>query len=340
MASIVITQQESPASSLIVGANLSSQGTVDITASDLEGPNYEPLNSRPLRKDRLSVTLQNKQIQAAISKGRLPESYTREERAKATVYRSVDASQPRHIVKCSWLTSQTEAATLDFIQCQTKIPAPSLISSKVDDDTKKTMICMSYIEGTRLSDAWIQLGTEQKAEIEAQLREYLTELRSLTPPTPTYIGGVDGGPVRDVRLRMLGAPAISAPVSSIAEFEDWLLSTTHTTLQARVKSYIKNRMVKLREQKGYKIVFTHGGLYPKNILVRKEDVDGRDTWKVVGILDWSNAGWYPEYWEFVKAMEEGFVSMDGCAEMVAKCVGLEYREEVLLAEYYKLALDH
>lgn len=22
--------------------------------------------------------------------------------------------------------------------------------------------------------------------------------------------------------------------------------------------------------------------------------------KVVGVLDWENAGWYPEYWDFVK----------------------------------------
>ncbi|RVD89357.1 uncharacterized protein DFL_000370 [Arthrobotrys flagrans] len=342
MASPEVTQRKSPASTPAVEVSLSSLDTADITTSDLEGPNYEPLNPRTLLDSFLNATIDNRQIQLSISKGRLPKSYTREEHAKATVYKSVDASQPRHIVKCSWLTSQTEAVTLAFIQSRTTIPVPSVIFSKIDNSTKKTMICMSYIEGTRLSDAWPQLDAEQKVDIEAQLRGYLAELRSLEPPVPTYIGGVNGGPVRDVRLRMLSIPATGEPVSSVAEFEDWLLGTTHTILPARVKAYIKNKMVRQREQKGYNIVFTHGGLYPENILVRNEKEGrtmGQDNWKIVGILDWSSAGWYPEYWEFVKAMEQGFCSMDGCAGMVAKCVP-EYREEVLLAEYYKLTLDH
>lgn len=41
------------------------------------------------------------------------------------------------------------------------------------------------------------------------------------------------------------------------------------------------------------IVFTHGDLNPRNILVEKG--------KVTGIVDWENAGWFPEYWEYTKA---------------------------------------
>jgi len=49
------------------------------------------------------------------------------------------------------------------------------------------------------------------------------------------------------------------------------------------------------------IVFTHGDFGPANIIIK----DGR----VAAILDWEMAGWYPDYWEFVKAFYlEGFTS--------------------------------
>jgi thiamine kinase-like enzyme len=40
-------------------------------------------------------------------------------------------------------------------------------------------------------------------------------------------------------------------------------------------------------------VFTHGDLNPANIMLRGD--------KVVGIIDWEFAGWYPKYWEYTSA---------------------------------------
>jgi hypothetical protein len=34
--------------------------------------------------------------------------------------------------------------------------------------------------------------------------------------------------------------------------------------------------------------------------------DGTCGWRVTGIVDWENAGHYPEYWEYTKALFEGF----------------------------------
>jgi len=60
----------------------------------------------------------------------------------------------------------------------------------------------------------------------------------------------------------------------------------------------------LREDHG--IVMTHGDLNPRNIMITWESDQGslrtvKDI-KVSGILGWESAGWYPEYWEFVKAL--------------------------------------
>ena len=54
--------------------------------------------------------------------------------------------------------------------------------------------------------------------------------------------------------------------------------------------------------KGHSIVFTHGDFLPRNIIVKDR--------KVVGILDWEMAGWYPEYWEYCKIMYRPNFSKD------------------------------
>ena len=42
------------------------------------------------------------------------------------------------------------------------------------------------------------------------------------------------------------------------------------------------------------IVFTHADLHFSNIMVS----DGH----ISGIIDWETAGWYPDYWEYCRAM--------------------------------------
>ena len=46
--------------------------------------------------------------------------------------------------------------------------------------------------------------------------------------------------------------------------------------------------------KGHAIVLTHGDMSPRNIIVQGT--------KVVALLDWEMAGYYPEYWEYTKAL--------------------------------------
>ncbi|KAL2192921.1 hypothetical protein P885DRAFT_64534 [Corynascus similis CBS 632.67] len=41
---------------------------------------------------------------------------------------------------------------------------------------------------------------------------------------------------------------------------------------------------------------TNGDVAPRNILV---DKDGR----ILALLDWENAGWYPDYWEYANLMQ-------------------------------------
>jgi Ser/Thr protein kinase RdoA (MazF antagonist) len=56
-------------------------------------------------------------------------------------------------------------------------------------------------------------------------------------------------------------------------------------------------MVELQDSLDHKVVFTHGDANSSNIFVK----DG----KVVGIIDFEFAGFYPEYVEYTNAMNLG-----------------------------------
>lgn len=48
------------------------------------------------------------------------------------------------------------------------------------------------------------------------------------------------------------------------------------------------------------VFFTHGDLALGNIIL-STTIPGSST-KIAGIIDWEQAGWYPEYWEYCKLL--------------------------------------
>jgi len=64
----------------------------------------------------------------------------------------------------------------------------------------------------------------------------------------------------------------------------------------------------------HEIVVTHGDLHPRNVMVTwdtletsygfdQEDIKCPDTdLRVTSVIDWECCGCYPEYWEYVKAL--------------------------------------
>lgn len=53
------------------------------------------------------------------------------------------------------------------------------------------------------------------------------------------------------------------------------------------------KLAAFHKRSGSRSVLTHGDLSSLNILVRGD--------KVVGIIDWETAGWFPHYWEYARA---------------------------------------
>ncbi|KAG9255085.1 kinase-like domain-containing protein [Emericellopsis atlantica] len=155
-----------------------------------------------------------------------------------------------------------EAQVLRFVKEHTTIPVPEVISSDWD------RITMEYIEGQTLQQAWPVLTPEQRSDILAELSGYIAQMRAL--------GGI--------HLGRLDGQGVVVPI------HDWLVRPPKR-LQAQ-SMYWHQITTQLGTE--YPIVFTHGDLASRNILVR----DGH----IVALLDWEFAGWYPEYWEYVFAL--------------------------------------
>ncbi|KAK5175653.1 uncharacterized protein LTR77_000792 [Saxophila tyrrhenica] len=122
-------------------------------------------------------------------------------------------------------------------------------------------ICMDFIPGQPLEDIWPTMSAEQKTSIALQLRQIVTTMRSRYRPSNLALE------LAEADQRWIATPpAIRTSISRS-------LRTDH------------------------RVVFTHGDLNPRNIIV--------ENGTIKALLDWEFAGWYPEYWEYVKFFERG-----------------------------------
>lgn len=66
-----------------------------------------------------------------------------------------------------------------------------------------------------------------------------------------------------------------------------------------------------------RIVFTHADLHPSNIIM-SADSSGR----ILAVIDWHQSGWYPEYWEFCKALFTSGFDGDWATEYIPQFVDI------------------
>lgn len=180
----------------------------------------------------------------------------------------------------------TEATSMRYVRSRTSIPVPEVIDAFVHPETKHVCIFMEYIHGRPLDEVWDTYSGMQKENVISQMKGFLEELRQIKG---TFIGSVDETCCTDQFFD--GEDKASyGPYFSEGAFHDGLVRA----LEARARNTWTDRVVEfIRAMPEHDIVFTHNDLAPRNILVR----DGN----VVAILDWEFSGFYPSYWEYVKA---------------------------------------
>ncbi|KAK0627107.1 kinase-like domain-containing protein [Immersiella caudata] len=152
-----------------------------------------------------------------------------------------------------------EALALRFVKERTTIPVPKVISSDWD------RITMEYVEGQTLQQAWPVLTDDQRSEILAELRGYIAQMRALSGE---YIGRLDGqGAVVPTIMTRSGGP-----FHSLNELHTWLVAPM---LSSGESIYFHQITTQLAAE--CPIVFTHGDIAARNIMVR----DGH----IVALLD-------------------------------------------------------
>ena len=154
----------------------------------------------------------------------------------------------------------------------------------------------AFIPGIPLDHTWGNLLSHQKENIREPLNRLFIELRTLPLPSDEgYLGGGNPPVCKDPRRWIKTS---SSPITNETQFNDFLLSEP----LAR-----PDRIDYLRASLpvNHRIVMTHGDLHPCNLIV-----DNADNVGIVGIIDWELSGGYPEYWEYVHAVDSSFIRED------------------------------
>lgn len=181
----------------------------------------------------------------------------------------------------------SEAFAMQFVANHTPIPVPKVHYAFIHKGT--SYIVMQHIKGQTAANGWTSRSDESKERILEQLRGMITELRSVTPPEGTKVSSVEGGPFYDCRLP---SQLYWGPYASVREFHEALVNNIPWDADyTKYPDLIE--LFDFYRQAENKLVLTHGDLSSLNILVRGD--------RVVGIIDWETAGWFPKYWEYTTA---------------------------------------
>jgi len=190
------------------------------------------------------------------------------------------------VVKTGDSVRLAEAEAMRLVRQKTTIPVPKIYNAYTDSDSGHVRIVMEFIEGDCLAEVWGKLGDAQKEEVIEQLRGFLAQLREIKG---SFIGSVDGTACED----QLFTDEIGTygPYKDEACFNEGIITALKNATTGSWVNTVSDMVLALRN---HVIVMTHGDLSPRNIIVQGS--------KVVAIVDWEMSGYYPEYWEYVKAL--------------------------------------
>ncbi|EEP82237.1 predicted protein [Uncinocarpus reesii 1704] len=167
---------------------------------------------------------------------------------------------------------------------------------------QRCFVFMTRVEGEPLDRVWKSLNRSQKDSIKEQLEPMFSGIRSI-PASPSsaadaILGGGTPRRCKDARREIRVA---ERSIANEAEFNQFLTTDPRRTETGWVK------MIRSFLLSDYEMVMTHGDIHPRNIMVSKRckapPSDPVTDWvEVTGVIDWEMCGYYPSYWEYVKAL--------------------------------------
>lgn len=207
------------------------------------------------------------------------------------------------VVKFGHGVRLAEAEALHLASTRTTIAVPRLLSAYILDGVG--YIIMSYEAGESLEQYWDRTSLAEHNRVLDSLQDYVKQMREITGD---FIGALDRSSCRDGIFEAGYGDYTRysyGPYPSEESFNEGIIQALRDRLAPKVlerkddfeSTFFNSEYTLYQTVRGlqnHKIVFTHGDLHPGNILVR---ADG-----TVVLLDWGLAGFWPEYWEFYRAM--------------------------------------
>lgn len=244
------------------------------------------------------------------------------------------------VVKVGTCLNPDGITNLQYINAQVpQIPAPKFLGSL--SSQQRTYVFMSRGEGVTLESVWPQLSVAEELSVQRQLNDIFHVLRAKgNDQGPLGLGGFTSGICQDTRRQQRTCEGIA----SEADFNDFLCRESRRTQTPWI------RMIRSFMGEDHKLVRTHADLHPGNIMVKwdpqtdqeelKTEADGNiDSIRITSLIDWEMGGWYPDYWEFVKALNtidlRGPLA-DWCDYLPTEAIGkwpMEYSMDLLISRW-------
>ena len=203
------------------------------------------------------------------------------------------------VIKYGLNVSLTEGENMLFVrQTQSEaIPEVFALFSVLNrEDRPVNYIIMEHIVGERLDTIWPRLDQTEKDRTAHALRLSLDTVRNI--PAQGYFGCIGRRPFEESMFWTapedgLDDGTINGPFDTESNLNDALVRKYlyNTGLNQKARYYRRVLPLVLR---GHSMVFTHGDLQRKNIIMRE---NGKPV-----LIDWETAGWYPAYWEYASAV--------------------------------------
>ncbi|KAL9059867.1 MAG: hypothetical protein Q9162_000937 [Coniocarpon cinnabarinum] len=207
------------------------------------------------------------------------------------------------IVKFGSATAEREGQTLLFLEHRLPhLHVPRLYAMYRHGD--KLYKVIERIRGQRLDDMWRDCQDMNKELIASHLRHLFSELRHLR--RRDYFGAVDGGAVPHQFFASVSPDkSINGPFKFSSEFHAALVNRMDSeqrwnTTSNRISTWYRNHMPRSLSVENTS-VFTHCDFQAKNVIVHDDPCD--NTILQCTLIDWEEAGWYPDYWEYWAAFE-------------------------------------
>ena len=218
-----------------------------------------------------------------------------------------------------------------------RIPVPEVYGWRTDN--RQVFIYMQLIRGHTLRERWDDLSTSDRIAICSDLRDILKALRGAKLPLPRpYIGKLSStssrisadcllgsvlrGPVTDIIFE--GLPEHD-PFPDVKTFHDWISSLLWRGLPRPQQGLDPWRPYLPDEDP---IILTHADLHRSNIMISLTNPP-----RVIAIIDWAHAGWYPAYWEYCKACYTAPYNEEWRVDWIPKILDISDDEFSVFSEY-------